>query len=100
MNSKLILVILTTIIVVFTYVGVKSSTQATQLSDLQLENIEALSDIEQIGGNYYIVDQIPCFSTASEVRADCSYINCFDCKPQAGNAGGSEGRCTNVRTFP
>lgn len=65
--------------------------------DIFNQNIEALSDIEQIGDNWYIVDNIPCASEATEYRVDHSYVNCTTCAKEFGKAHDTSGSCTNVR---
>lgn len=100
MKKKLIAAILAAAMGTGVYVGVQSQAPSEQLSELQLENIEALSAIEFINGTPYIVDEIPCASSAKEIRVDCSYVSCVDCKKQAGKADETSGKCTEVRTFP
>lgn len=91
---------------VFSVIVVVAAISATYYSGLPskakvgaitLANVEALTEIVEIGGKTYIIDEIPCASSAQEVRIDCSYINCGDCKSQAGRAIGFSGTCTNVR---
>ena len=64
---------------------------------LILANVEALTDVQEIGGTLYIVDEIPCASSANESRIDCSYVNCTDCESQHGKSYGDNGTCTSIR---
>ena len=80
-------------------IGLLNKLNSVEMSvdDLFLENIEALSALENIGGSWVIIDEIPCASSASELRVDKSYVNCADCKQQKGKADELPGKCTVVR---
>lgn len=64
---------------------------------LTLANIEALTDCQEINGEWYVVDEIPCSSSANEIRVDYSYVNCTDCESQKGKATDENGKCTSIR---
>ena len=72
-------------------------TTTSSLNVLALANIEALTDVQEINGTWYTVDEIPCASSANEVRVDCSYTNCTTCESEKGKEIGGNGTCTKVR---
>lgn len=75
----------------------KPNSEEMSADNFFMENIEALAALENIGGKWVIIDEIPCSSSASELRWDKSYVNCTDCKEQKGKADGEPGKCTVVR---
>ncbi|ROT08208.1 hypothetical protein EEL49_06490 [Muribaculaceae bacterium Isolate-104 (HZI)] len=88
------------ILVIASGVGIYTSIQAdSSVVNVMLDaNEECLADIENIGGKWFNVDQIPCASTASELRIDYSYINCSTCKKEAGKASEiMNGTCASIR---
>ena len=96
--KKLIVVLAFAVIMTAGWYGFNKTISHDESNDnLLLENIEALSDIESIGGKWYIVDRIPCASAGNEVLIHKSYVNCTDCKTQHGAQQGLPGECTNVR---
>lgn len=98
--KKSIIIVSVILLSIATGIGLLNKTNSVEMSvdDFFLENIEALSALENIGGKWVIVEKIPCASSASEIRLDCSYVNCTQCdKPQPGKAGELTGTCTIVR---
>lgn len=81
------------------YLGFRPTTES-ELSDLVLANAEAITDIEQIGDNHYIVDKIPCYSAGSPIGFMCKYVSCTTCAEVSGFEKGTSGECTVVRPFP
>ncbi len=96
-KSKIIVSVI--LLSICTSVGLFNNANSEEMSvdDFILENIEALATVENIGGSWIIVDEIPCASSASELRLDKSYVNCTDCKQQKGKADNLTGKCTVVR---
>lgn len=88
-----------TVATISAIVGYSVRKEQSGLSALALANIEALSDIQEIGGKWYVIDEIPCASSAIEYRVDYSYVNCSDCKSQSGKAKEENGTCTTIRPF-
>lgn len=68
-------------------------------NNLLMENVEALTEIKEIGTVWYIVDEIPCYSEANEIMIHYSYINCGTCESEMGQGKGNSGSCTKTRKF-
>lgn len=71
-----------------------------------MENIDALSGVHEINDTVYIIDHVPCWSSAQERRSQIlfwkriytdSYVDCASCKKMPGRGYGKEGQCTNIR---
>lgn len=94
------LAVITVAIVTGVVLASEGKEQSKDQSDLVLVNMEAITDVENIGGKWYYVDQIPCASAANEIRIDESYINCGTCKKEKGKAEDAlTGACTTSRPF-
>lgn len=79
-------------------ISMHTNVDATNL--LLDRNVESLADVENIDGKWYVIDQIPCSSSATETRVDKSYVNCTTCRKEYGKATENlEGTCTSIRDF-
>lgn len=67
------------------------------VSEALLENLEALSFVEQVEGGWWIFDEIPCASIADEREQDKTYVNCSTCTKEGGTSDAGGGKCTSAR---
>lgn len=96
MGKKLFFIAAIVAVLVVVFASSKSSV-SDDASNLVMENIEAIAVIEVVGGDTYILDEVPCYGGGISVEFWEMYTFCLGCEEKRGHPTGEKGTCTYVR---